>query len=114
MLAYVLATVFGLVAAFWFLNSLLMIREILSLAKLPPRQPLAPSPKVSIIIAARDEESCIEATVRRVLAQVGIDIEVIVASDRSTDGTDAILARLAAEDGRVKPIRIDTLPGGWL
>ena len=110
MLAYVLTALFGCAAAFWFFYALLMLREILSLAKLPALAVTDPPPRVSVIIAARDEAPCIEATVRRLLEQVGVAIEVIVASDRSKDGTDAILARLAAEDGRVKAVRIDTLP----
>lgn len=114
MLAYALAALFAFVAAFWFFYGLLMIREILSLAELPPLEAADPPPRVSVIIAARDEESCIEATVRRLLDQTGVAIEVIVVSDRSKDGTAAILARLAAEDARVKPVRIDELPAGWL
>ena len=41
----------------------------------------------SVIVAARDEESRIEDTVRHLLAQRGVELEVIVVDDRSTDRT---------------------------
>jgi glycosyltransferase involved in cell wall biosynthesis len=39
---------------------------------------------------------------------------VIVVDDRSTDGTNDILQRLAAEDARVRVVRVAALPDGWL
>ncbi|HMJ64206.1 MAG TPA: glycosyltransferase family 2 protein [Candidatus Binatia bacterium] len=71
-------------------------------------------PRVSVVIAARDEEARIENTVRHVLAQQGVEVEVIVADDRSNDRTAEILQRLAREDQRVKPIHIRVLPENWL
>jgi Glycosyl transferase family 2 len=70
--------------------------------------------RCSVVVPARDEQDRIEATVRRLLAQQAVQIEVIVADDRSTDGTAAILERLAAEDARVRGVRIEHLPDGWL
>jgi len=71
-------------------------------------------PRCSIIVAARDEEARIESTVRHLLVQSGVQIEVIVVDDRSTDRTSEILRRLAAEDGRVRVKRVNALPAGWL
>ena len=68
----------------------------------------------SIIVAARDEESRIEATVRHLLAQVDVPLEVIVVDDRSTDRTDKILRRLTQQDDRVRTQRVHELPDGWL
>ena len=48
------------------------------------------------------------------LHQSGVAIEVIAVDDRSSDRTGEILARLAAEDARVRVTRIETLPEGWL
>ncbi|HEY1433768.1 MAG TPA: glycosyltransferase, partial [Thermoanaerobaculia bacterium] len=59
-------------------------------ANCPPR-----GPRVSVVIPARDEQRDIEAAVRAHLAQDYPNLEVIVVEDRSTDGTAAILARLA-------------------
>ncbi len=70
--------------------------------------------RCSVVIAARDEVERIEATVRHLLAQTGVEMEVIVVDDRSTDGTGEILRRLAAEDSRVRTERVEVLPDGWL
>jgi glycosyltransferase involved in cell wall biosynthesis len=68
----------------------------------------------SVVVAARDEESRIEDTVRHLLAQVDVQLEVIVIDDRSTDRTDEILRRLSRHDDRVRTQRVHELPDGWL
>ena len=70
--------------------------------------------RCSVVIAARDEASRIERTVRQVLAQEGVQIEVIVVDDRSTDGTAELIQRLASDDSRVQLRRVEQLPAGWL
>jgi cellulose synthase/poly-beta-1,6-N-acetylglucosamine synthase-like glycosyltransferase len=64
-------------------------------------------PSVSVIVAAHNEADVIE---RRVLNLLELDypadrIEVVVASDASTDGTDEVVERLAEADQRVKLVR---------
>jgi len=71
-------------------------------------------PRVSIIIPARDEALAIEGAVRSHLSQDYPDFEVIVVDDRSTDETPAILARLAAENSRLRVIGGVEPPTGWL
>src|SRR5689334_11864509 len=71
-------------------------------------------PRVSVVLAARDEEARIQSTVRRLLAQKGAEIEVIAVDDRSTDRTGEILRLLATEDPRLKVLRVDSLPTDWL
>ena len=63
-------------------------------------------PRVSVVLAARNEEARIETTIRRLLAQRDVELEVVAVDDRSSDRTAEILRRLAAEDGRVKMRRI--------
>jgi dolichol-phosphate mannosyltransferase len=61
--------------------------------------------KLSVVIPARNEEGSIAATVGAVtstLREAGIDHEVIVVDDSSTDGTRAEVDRLAAADPRVR------------
>ncbi len=68
----------------------------------------------SVIVAARDEEARIEDTVRHLLDQLDVQLEVIVVDDRSTDRTDEILSRLAEQDDRVRTQHVRELPAGWL
>jgi glycosyltransferase involved in cell wall biosynthesis len=78
-------------------------------AVLPPRPP-----RVSLIIAARNEELNIETALDSLLAQDYPDYEVIVVDDRSADATPQILARAQARDARLSVVRVDVLPDGWL
>lgn len=70
--------------------------------------------RCSVIVAARDEAARIEQTARRLLAQRGVEVELIVVDDRSADRTGEILGRLAKEDARLRVLRIEALPERWL
>ena len=72
-----------------------------------------PRTRVSVLIPARDEEAHIEASVRAVLASTGVDVEVVVLDDHSTDRTAALVGALAAADPRVRLVTADALPAGW-
>src|SRR3972149_5386705 len=63
--------------------------------------------RCSGVIAARDEETRIEETIRHLFAQHGVELEVIVVDDRSADRTSEILRRLAKENARVQMKRVD-------
>ena len=75
---------------------------------------LTSTPRVSVVIAARDEQARIESCVRRLLGQRGVDLQLIVVDDRSRDATPEILRRLSQQDTRLQLVRIDELPAGWL
>lgn len=64
------------------------------------------SPMVTIAMPCLNEERFIETCIRSVLQQdyPADRIEVLVADGRSTDGTRDILARLSAEDPRIRMI----------
>ena len=65
-------------------------------------QPI-PRSTVTVGIAAHDEADELEGRVADIVAQTGdFDLEVVVASDGSSDNSVAILARLAAADPRVR------------
>lgn len=79
----------------------------------PPPVGAAPLPAVSILIPARNEAAVIETAVTNALLSRGVEIEVVVMDDGSTDGTDAIVLALSAADPRVRLERAPTLPAGW-
>ena len=70
--------------------------------------------KVSVVIPARNEEQDIEEALRSVLGQKGVELNVIVVNDHSTDQTGAILRRLAEEDSRIIVVEDPPLATGWL
>jgi glycosyltransferase involved in cell wall biosynthesis len=82
------------------------------------RNLLAPSasPRVSIIVPARNEEAEIEQALTRLLRLEYDNYEVIAVNDRSTDGTGEIMERVARNQSRLilKVIHHAELPAGWL
>ncbi|MDG2198385.1 MAG: glycosyltransferase [SAR324 cluster bacterium] len=71
-------------------------------------------PRLSVIIAARNEAHTIENALKSVLAQKYPNLEIILVNDRSTDGTDEILAKLGEKDSRVLIHHVEELPPEWL
>ncbi len=90
----------------------------LVLARQMPRLDPAPAgpirtdaPTVSVVIAARDEETDLPATLDGVLAQDYPSLEVVVVDGGSRDGT----ARIAdARAPRVRRVEEPPLPAGWV
>jgi glycosyltransferase involved in cell wall biosynthesis len=111
-----LSIFFGSVALMWLALAVSTLRGVLAVKSLPPQSEVGPgrAPRVSVVIPARDEQARIETTVRRLLSQTGVELEVIAVDDRSTDRTSEILHSAAAEDPRLSVLRVDALPEGWL
>ncbi len=78
-----------------------------------PVRVAAITPTVTVVISAYNEVAHIEATVRNKLAQdyPKSQLDVAVASDGSSDGTDELLAALAREDSRVSFFRQEPRSG---
>jgi glycosyltransferase involved in cell wall biosynthesis len=66
-------------------------------------------PTVAVIVAAHDEEPVIERRLENLLAldYPAEKLEIVVASDASTDATDGIVARVAEHEPRVRLLRCD-------
>ena len=65
------------------------------------------APRVSVIVAAHDEEDVIERRLENLLALDYPEdlVEVLVASDASTDRTDELVEAVAAREPRVRLVR---------
>ncbi|TNJ62736.1 glycosyltransferase [Paenibacillus hemerocallicola] len=79
------------------------------------------NPLVSVIIAAKEEESSIAETVRHLLAQDYPRMEIIAVNDRSQDGTGKRLDELKRWSEQrpstripLRIVHVTTLPDGWL
>jgi len=69
---------------------------------------------VSVIVPARNEEVSLGACLDSLIAQTGVEFEIIVVDDHSTDGTRAIAASFAAASpGIVSVVEAGPLPDGW-
>ncbi len=79
----------------------------------PPEAVPGVRPYVSVLVPARDEERSIGAAVRSILASEGVNLEVVVLDDHSSDATASIVQVLAAGDARVRLERSPPLPEGW-
>jgi hypothetical protein len=71
-------------------------------------------PRLSIVVACRDEGETVEPAMRSLLAQRYPGLEIIAVDDRSTDETSERLEALAAEDPRLRVLHVRELPAGWL
>lgn len=112
----VLGVLAALILALHLAGSLDAWRGVRRVTRLAEWQPMvAPTPtRVSVVVAARDEAATIGAGLASLLAQDHPDLEIVVVDDRSSDGTGAVIDEVAALDPRVKRLRVDALPAGWL
>jgi hypothetical protein len=65
----------------------------------------AEAPAVSVVIGVRDGLPGIDESLDSVLRQEGVDVEVVVVDDGSTDGTDERLRDRARADRRLRVLR---------
>lgn len=68
---------------------------------------------VSVLIPARDEQDGIAQSVHAALLSQGVDVEVLVLDDHSTDRTAQIVQEMSEADSRVRYLMGDELPEGW-
>jgi chlorobactene glucosyltransferase len=70
--------------------------------------------RLSVVIPARNEEEDIDEALRSVLGQKGVELQVVVVNDHSTDKTGEIVRRLADNDARITIVENPPLEHGWL
>jgi glycosyltransferase involved in cell wall biosynthesis len=96
---------FAVVPAVMFLMNLRLYRA--------PRLGEGGDARVAVLIPARNEERNIGACVESVLAGRGVELEVLVLDDASTDRTAEIVREIALRDARVRLVGSQELPRGW-
>lgn len=88
-------------------------RSVRALRDVLPDPASDPS-RVSIIVAARNEQRNIREALQSLLNLAYPNFELIVVNDRSEDNTGRILDDMARAHPCLKVLHIDVLPPGWL
>ncbi len=106
----------GIIALVWIVQAL---RSYLGMKKLPriacvPPLPKEGCPRVSVLVAARDEAQKLRRALVSLLAQDYPDYQIIAVDDRSRDATGKILDEFAQTNSRLKVVHLAELPPGWL
>jgi hypothetical protein len=96
---------------------LALIPAVLFLRNLSFYRPLPPlglqRARASVLIPARNEEAHIADALRSVQQSAGLDFEIVVLDDGSTDRTAEIVREIADDDSRVRLETAQPLPPGW-
>ncbi|MFF7367061.1 glycosyltransferase [Streptomyces tricolor] len=77
-----------------------------------PASASAPASEVAVVVIGYNDRAHVGDAVRSALAQGPAVAEVIAVDDCSTDGSDALLARLAAGEPRLRVVRRSVNSGG--
>jgi chlorobactene glucosyltransferase len=91
--------------------ALWLAREMPRLDPTPTGPEVRARPRVSVVIAARDEEEELPASLDALLAQEGVDLDIVVVEGGSRDRTREVI------DARSPPVRRleePPLPSGWV
>lgn len=100
------------VAGWWVRHVLLSLPRPLGLV-VEPGGDSPSSTQVSVVVPARNERDRIAPCIESLLSQGPAVGEVIVVDDRSDDGTDGLVLKVAGADPRVRVLRVDALPQAW-
>ncbi|WP_438480201.1 glycosyltransferase [Oleiharenicola lentus] len=106
----ILTLLFWLGAAWEIMRGNRRLRRLATLDAPPP----AHWPRVSLVLAARNEGRTLGAALPTMLALDYPELELIAVNDRSEDDTGAVLEKIAATDPRLRAVHVRELPAGWL
>ncbi|MGV2938334.1 glycosyltransferase family 2 protein [Mesobacillus sp. LC4] len=110
----VILTLLSLTLIIWILATIDALIGFRKLDSLEKAETVAQGQKLSVIVAARNEEEHISQSVRTQLNQTYKNTEWLLVNDRSEDGTGEVMENLKSFDSRIKVIHIESLPDGWL
>ncbi len=100
---------------FWAVAAWRCLATLSAMPELGQVTPLsADLPALTVIVCARNEEETLERALQSLLAEDYPGLELIVVNDRSTDGTGALIERMAANEPRLRPLHLGELPAGWI
>ncbi|MGH7836657.1 MAG: glycosyltransferase, partial [Candidatus Binataceae bacterium] len=113
---YFVTGLLGIAALLWMVCAFELARGVPSIPSIADVAPLEDEkcPAVSILFAARDEAVKLPAALETMLTLDYPRYEVVAVDDRSVDATETILKHAAEKDTRLKRVRVDSLPAGWL
>jgi dolichol-phosphate mannosyltransferase len=97
--------------------ALLLVRLLPGRQRRPPVEPSAKSPdgaSVSVIVATLNEAHRLAPCLAGLAAQGPAVREILVVDSGSTDGTVGLVRRAAERDPRVRLLRDEPLPPGWV
>jgi len=112
---YVLSVILLGVALTWifFIKSMwITFRDSPFLDKFNPRP--HHTPKVSIILPARNEEAFIEKCINSLLEQDYENYEIVAIDDRSDDNTGNIIKKISKENSKVAYVLAEPKPEKWI
>jgi glycosyltransferase involved in cell wall biosynthesis len=96
----------------WGVMTVVLLTNLCLLIRARRRTPPPAGLRLSILVPARNEERNLERLLPSLLCQEGVDFEVVVYDDGSTDRTAAVVERTA--DPRVRLLHGTELPPGWV
>ena len=114
-----------LMALSWLYRSVTALRGMASVLDLTeidknqfPPLPAGPSPDVTVVVPARDEQHSIEPCLESLLRSEGVCAQIVAIDDRSVDRTgdlmDAVASRSTNGANTLEVIHNRDLPPGWL
>jgi glycosyltransferase involved in cell wall biosynthesis len=114
-IVYVFYVLLGPTAWTLFLIMMFRGRQRVSLLHRRAGQTVTGSPRVTILIPAKDEGERIRACIESALAQKYENFSVIAIDDRSTDRTGAVMDEMAQANSNLRVVHIapGSLPAGW-
>jgi len=91
-----------------------LIRGALRLSRLESTDSIKPTPSLSIVVPARNEEDTIETGLRSLTQLEYPKLEIVVVNDRSTDSTLSKIEAIQHTHPEIKLINVSELPENWL